>query len=263
MPTDDEIDASTTLAALRTHENKILASTRSHEDALARLQTLYKHVRAKMYRDHKLAVIAEDNAKLQRFQGGCSKPREAVGATKEQLDAQAACLQREAREIDDSDLGLLMRRHLKPPVAPLPPGTSCTAFRQVDLSQVSSRVRGCLSRVGDARWTAEGLVDAPPTALDSSTAAADPMAAGGGAASGDAAARAGVTGWGRRRRGACSVARTCILRQPVVRRPTCTRCLTCSRAAAHRQLNNFTDVKLPEYTDAASIARSWIWDQTT
>eukprot|EP00966_Prymnesium_polylepis_P013902 320580-Prymnesium_polylepis.1 len=30
---------------------------------------------------------------------------------------------------------------------------------------------------------------------------------------------------------------------------------------AHRQLNNFTDVKLPQFTNERAIARSWVWDQ--
>ena len=47
----------------------------------------------------------------------------------------------------------------------------------------------------------------------------------------------------------------------VVRRQMYTLLDLLAGPAAHRQLNNFTDVKLPEYTDAASIARSWIWDQ--
>ena len=73
MPNDDEIDGSTTLAQLRTHEAAIMAASRAHEDALKALTTRYQRVRAKMYRDHKKAVIAEDNAKLGRFQRGCAK----------------------------------------------------------------------------------------------------------------------------------------------------------------------------------------------
>ena len=51
------------------------------------LQQRYKRVRAKMYNDHKKAVIAEDNAKLHRFQRGCPKPK--AGATTAELDKQA------------------------------------------------------------------------------------------------------------------------------------------------------------------------------
>ena len=157
VPTDEQVDATLTLHDLRAQEGAILKSTRDHEDALTRLQTLYKRVRAKMYRDHKSAVIAEDNSALQQFQAGCPKPKEV--ANKEELEAQAQCMQKEAAEVDDSDLGLLMRRHLKSPIAPLPAGQSCAGFRQIDPSQLSSTARGCLSHVGDARWTSEGLVD--------------------------------------------------------------------------------------------------------
>ena len=52
-----------------------------------------------------------------------------------------------------------MRRHLKEPIAPLPAGATCSAFRQVDLSQVNNKARSCLAHVGDAKWTVEGLVD--------------------------------------------------------------------------------------------------------
>ena len=177
VPTEDAIDASTTLPELRTHEANILAATRTHEDEVARLQNLYTKVRKKMYRDHKLAVIAEDNAKLQRFQGGCSKPKEASLATKAELDKQADCMQQTSREIDNSDLGLLMRRHLKPPVAALPAGATCAPFRQLDLSQLSRHSRACLSKAGDARWTADGLVDAPEAAAATEDAAAAAAAA--------------------------------------------------------------------------------------
>lgn len=68
VPSEDAIDQSMTLQALRGHEGTILAATRVHEDALSRLQTLYKRVRAKMYRDHKAAVIAQDNSALTQFQ---------------------------------------------------------------------------------------------------------------------------------------------------------------------------------------------------
>ena len=146
------MDASTTLPELRKHEGTIMRATRIHEEALNKLQTLYKRVRAKMYRDHKQAVIREDNRLCSGF-GGCQSQG---GGEQRGLDAQAACMQREAREVDDSDLGLLMRRHLKAPVAPLPAGVTCAAFRQIDLSQLNARARQCLSSVGDARWTAEG-----------------------------------------------------------------------------------------------------------
>ena len=76
VPTEEAVDTSLTLKDLRSHEGKILSATRLHEDVLVRLQNMYKRVRAKMYRDHKTEVIAEDNSKLQQFQSGCPKPKE-------------------------------------------------------------------------------------------------------------------------------------------------------------------------------------------
>ena len=137
-----------------------MSATRQHEDALGRLQNLYKRVRAKMYRDHKSAVIAEDNSKLQQFQGGCPKPKEV--ASKAELDAQAQCMQKEAREVDNSDLGLLMRRHLKEPVAPLPAGQACSAFRQVDLSQLEREAHGRQQLHSRASTPADGTLSHDP-----------------------------------------------------------------------------------------------------
>ena len=229
VPTEDQVDASLTLQQLRQQEATIMAATRTHEDALGRLQNLYKRVRAKMYRDHKSAVIAEDNAKLQRFQGGCPKPKEV--ASKEELDAQAKCMQKEAREIDNSDLGLLMRRHLKGPVPPLPAGATCAPFRQVDASQLSARTRGCLARVGDARWTAEGLVDAPPgqTAAGDAPSAAASAASAASAAAATPPPTARAIGWGPRRRGACWPTRTSSSLGTRWCGGRCTRSSTCSR----------------------------------
>ena len=148
-----------------------------------------------MYRDHKSAVIAEDNQKLSQFQGGCPKPKEVQ--TKEELEAQMACMQKDERQVDDSDLGLLMRRHLKAPVAPLRPGAACAPFRQVDLSQINARTRGCLARVGDAKWTAEGLVDAAPS--NASAASASCSRRWMGTAGSSWAATAGCPRWPSRR----------------------------------------------------------------
>ena len=58
---------------------------------LGRLRSTYKRVRAKMYREHKRAVIADDNAKLARFQGGC--PKLLNGASKAEIEASVKCLQ--------------------------------------------------------------------------------------------------------------------------------------------------------------------------
>ena len=55
-------------------------------------------------------ALAEANAKAVEAQ---------VRLRRAELDAQAQCMQREAKEVDDSDLGLLMRRHLKALLAPL------------------------------------------------------------------------------------------------------------------------------------------------
>lgn len=97
VPSDEKIDNATALDTLRSFEGAILAATRSHEESLAALREQYVRVRAKMYRDHKQAVIEQDNSALRRFQGGCPKPKEVGnlrgGATKEDLDRQAKCLQ--------------------------------------------------------------------------------------------------------------------------------------------------------------------------
>ena len=177
-----------------------------------------------------------------RFQAGCPKPKEV--ASKAELDAQAACMQKEAQEVDDSDLGLLMRRHLKAPVPPLPAGQTCAAFRQVDLSQLSEKTRTCLAHVGDAKWTAEGLVDAASNASTNGAAASC------------------------NRRWLGTAETRCLLSNKdlvffgnsVVRRQMYTVLDLLAGPNAHRQLTNFTDVLLP-HPDSHSVARSWIWDQ--
>ena len=166
-------------------------------------------------------------------------------ASKEELDAQAQCMQREAQEVDDSDLGLLMRRHLKAPILPLAAGATCAPFRQIDPSQLSPKVRNCLGGVGDARWTAEGLVDG-----NGSTASV----------------RAASASCGRAWLGTTDA--RCLLSgkdliffgNSVVRRQMYTVLDLLAGPAAHRQLTNFSDVLLPN-PDAHAIARSWIWDQ--
>lgn len=252
VPSEEAIDGTTTLAGLRLHEHAIMAATRSHEDLLAKLQTLYKRVRAKMYRDHKLAVIAEDNAKLQRFQGGCPKPKEVKGATKAQLDEQARCMQREAAEVDDSDLGLLMRRHLQAPVAPLPAGLTCASFRQIDSSQLSQRVRACLEHVGDARWTAEGLADA--AAL---SGVANESAIRGAIAAATATTTTASCGrhWIGSSEARCLLANKNLIffGNSVVRRQMYTLLDLLAGPAAHRQLTNFTDVDLRTFHDAGTM----------
>lgn len=179
-------------------------------------------------------------------QSGCPKPKEV--ATKAELDQQAACMQREAREVDNSDLGLLMRRHLREPTAPLPAGERCAPFRQVDSSQLSSRVHACLALVGEARWTSQGVVDAPNSTL--------PPSEGGVPAS--------VCG----RRWLGTTDSRCLLRgkdllfigNSVVRRQMYTLLDLLAGPRAHRQLTNFTDVLLP-HPDTRAVDRSWVWDQ--
>ena len=273
VPAEEAIDASLTLKDLRSHEGTILSATRLHEDALVKLQNLYKKVRAKMYRDHKTEVIAEDNSKLQQFQAGCPKPKElGTHPSKEELDRQAQCLQREASEQDDSDLGLLMRRHLKVPIPPQPTGATCAPFRQVDFSQLSPKTKACLGKVGDARWTSEGLIDAPQDALGGAGGADSAGRRLAGASDTAAAAASTTTAssastCGRRWLGTADA--RCLLANKnlvffgnsVVRRQMYTILDLLAGPAAHRQLNNFTDVKLPGFKDEGSIARSWIWDQ--
>ena len=253
VPSLEQVDATPTLRDLRAHERATLRATREHENVLIQLQGLYKHIRAKMYREHKSAVIAEDNSALSQFQAGCPRPKEA--ATKEDLDAQTACMQHEALEMDDSDLGLLMRRHLESPILPLPPGAACAPFRQIEPSQLPVAVRDCITRSGSARWTAKGLVDA--AALPSKATAKAPTSSTSTPAN-DSCGRIWL-----------GTAETrCLLRgkdlaffgNSVVRRQMYTVLDLLAGPVAHRQLSNFTDVLLP-HPDSRAIARSWIWDQ--
>ena len=110
VPNDDEIDGSTThLAQLRTHEAAIMAASRAHEGRAQGADDAYQ--RAREARDHKKAVIAEDNAKLGRFQRGCAKlkPR----PTKEEA--------RRAGQVP-AEGGARGRRVRPRPPAPPPPG---------------------------------------------------------------------------------------------------------------------------------------------
>ena len=236
VPNDDEIDGSTTLAQLRTHEAAIMAASRAHEDALKALTTRYQRVRAKMYRDHKKAVIAEDNAKLGRFQRGCAKlkPR----PTKEELDAQAKCLQKEALEVDESDLGRLLRRHLW--AQPPPPAGKCEAFRGLELDQLRPAVQSCLRTLGEAKWTQDGLVD-----LNASRAAC------GRKWLGPAEARCLLAGKD-----------VLFMGNSVVRRQMYTLLDLLAGPRAHRQLRDFSSVQLPDpNVDVEKVKRSWVWDR--
>ncbi|KAL1525938.1 hypothetical protein AB1Y20_020764 [Prymnesium parvum] len=241
LPTDEMIDAAQTLPQLRAYEHLLLRVKGSLEESLEGLMLKYKRVRAKMYREHKHAVIAEDNAALQRFQAGCAKPKEVWQQSKEELNKQAACLQQQAAEVDDSDLGRLMRRHLLTPPPAVEPA-ACVAFRQVSLAQLRPAERACLAAVGEARWTADGLVDN------------NTSASGGGC--------------GRRWRGTADV--RCLLANKallffgnsVVRRQMYTVLDLLAGPRAHRQLHNFTDVTVPDVKEQpALLGRSWIWDQ--
>ena len=250
-PSDEHIDAALTLPQLRTFESVILKAKSSLEESLEALMLKYKRVRAKMYRDHKHAVIAEDNSALQRFQAGCPKPKEVWQQSKAELDKQAHCLQQQANTVDDSDLGRLMRKHLFAAPEPLPP-SKCTAFRQIDLDQLRPADRACLMSVGDARWTADGLVDA------NSTASAAASGGGGGAKPGGCGRR-----WLGTAEARCLLANKALLffGNSVVRRQMYTVLDLVAGPRAHRQLTNFTDVLLPDFKDERATSNSWIWDQ--
>lgn len=232
------IDAATTLATLRTYEESILQATRRHEDALARLQGRYRSVRAKMYREHKRSVIAEDNARLSQFQGGCSKLPPGK-PTKSELDANAKCLQAESGALDDSELGRLMRAHLwaQPTAA-----SRCEPFGQVAPSQLSPVATACARTVGAARWTASGLVSTNAT---------------------DGCARR----WQSTSDARCLLAGKDVLfiGNSVVRRQMYTVLELLAGPRAHRQLRNFSAAWLPDLSDTgadrAEASRSWVWDQ--
>lgn len=245
VPSEEEIDAALTLKQLRAYEKAILWAKGDLEESLEDVMLKYRRVRAKMYRDHKLAVIAEDNSALKRFQAGCPKPKEVWQSSKAELDKQAACLQQQSQEIDESDLGLLMRKHLFEEPVKIP-SAECVAFRQIGLDQLRPAERACLSAVGDARWTADGLVDANSSAVAASLANG---------------------GCGRHWMGTAEA--RCLLSNKnllfignsVVRRQLYTVLDLVAGPRAHRQLTNFTDVKLPEFADKRAISTSWIWDQ--
>ena len=243
LPSEEQVDSATPLEQLRSQEAAILEKRRRHEEALARLQARYQKVRQKMYRDHKKAVISSDNAKLTRFQGGCAKPKKLAGLTKAEADEQARCLQTEGNTVDDSDLGRMMRQHLWQQPAPLPTG-QCHSFRSIATAQLKLAQQECLLKVGDAKWSVEGLVDA------------------------DESKR---TQCGRKWMGTAET--RCLLAghdllfigNSVVRRQMYAMLDLLSGPSAHRQLPDFTSVALPSFKSTPDaerrIKRSWIWDQ--
>lgn len=235
-PSEASIDKTLTLEGLRTFEATILTATRQHEDELARLQQRYRRVRAKMYREHKAQVMAADNQRLGSFQQGCPKPK--PRPTKEEADAQARCMQAEAQEVDESDLGRLMRRHLwTQPAKP----AQCESFRQVSPEQMRPSQRECISRTGDARWTAAGLVD------DTN------------GSSGSSCGRHWMgSGEARCLFGGKDVL---FIGNSVVRRQLYTVLDVLAGPQAHRQLINFSSVHLPSFKDREAARRSWIWDR--
>jgi len=247
-PSDTTIESEVSLAGLRGHEASLLSAMQRHEHALRRLRSRYSRVRQRLYDHFKQEQIQHDNAELGRFQAGC--PKLTGRPTKQQIAEQALCLQDEAKTVDDSALGLLMQHHLlTQPVAP----AKCAPFRQLDLSQLTPAERACMAVVGDATWGgAEGLEDSHAAKLSV------------------AGARSGAgspSRCGRRWAGAGEA--RCLLRNKdvlfmgnsVTRRQMYTVLDLLAGPRAHRQLNNFTDVWIPEYRgDPLPLRKSWIWD---
>lgn len=64
--------------------------------------------------------------------------------------------------MDESDLGRMMRQHLWQQPAPLPAG-QCHSFRSIATAELKPAQKECLLKVGDAKWSVEGLVDADET----------------------------------------------------------------------------------------------------
>ncbi len=60
--------------------------------------------------------------------------------------------------MDESDLGRMMRQHLWQQPAPLPAG-QCHSFRSIATAELKPAQKECLLKVGDAKWSIEGLVD--------------------------------------------------------------------------------------------------------
>jgi len=243
LPSEEQVNEATTLEQLQEQEAAILETRQRHEEALAQLQARYQKVRQKMYRDHKKAVIEKDNAKLARFQGGCAKPTKLAGLSKAEADEQARCLQTERNTVDESDLGRMMRQHLWQQPAPLP-ADQCQSFRSIATAHLKPDRQECLLKVGDAKWTVEGLVDS------------------------DAAKRAQC---GRKWMGTAET--RCLLAghdllfigNSVVRRQMYTMLDLLAGPSAHRQLSDFSSVSLPAFKAMPDterrIKRSWIWDQ--
>ena len=234
LPSEEQVDSAKTLEQLRAQESAILETQKRHEEALARLQARYQKVRRKMYRDHKKDVISSDNAELAKYQSGCAKPTRLSGLTKKEADDQARCLQAERDTVDESDLGQLMRRHLWKQPEPLP-AEQCHAFRSVEKEQLKPAQQECLGKVGNAKWTAEGLVDADP---------AD-----------KAKCRRHWMGAAETR---CLLAGHDLLfvGNSVVRRQMYTMLDLLAGPNAHRQLTDFTSVHLPAFKDEGARAGS-------
>lgn len=243
MPSEEQVDGATTLEQLRAQEAAILETQRRHEEALARLQARYQKVRKKMYTNHKKEVISQDNARLAKFQGGCAKPKRLSGLSKAEADEQARCLQTERNTVDESDLGVMMRRHLWQQPAPLPSG-QCHSFRSIAPAELKPAQRECLLTVGDAKWGIDGLVDTDETKR----------------------AQCGRK-WMGTAETRCLLAGHDLLfiGNSVVRRQMYTILDLLAGPSAHRQLNDFSSVSLPAFTATqgaeAHIKRSWIWDQ--
>ena len=64
--------------------------------------------------------------------------------------------------MDESDLGVMMRRHLWEQPAALPSG-QCHSFRSIAPAELKPAQRECLLTVGDAKWGIDGLVDTDKT----------------------------------------------------------------------------------------------------
>ena len=64
--------------------------------------------------------------------------------------------------MDESDLGRMMRQHLWQQPAPLPT-SQCHSFRSIATAELKPAQKECLLKVGDAKWSIEGLVDTDET----------------------------------------------------------------------------------------------------
>jgi hypothetical protein len=288
VPSEDAIDAEASLHGLRSHERNILETIRQHEEtirgheaALTQLRSQYTRVRKHLYGRFKAEQIRHDNAKLVQFQAGCTPLSKRP--TLREVDAQAKCLQSESKGVDDSPLGQLMRRHLfTPPVAP----AHCAAFRQVRFRQLNASERACVATAGDATWGQTGLEVRRGGAGQGGQEGQGGDEGGGGNGGGGGGSNTGGGGRGSNtsggggsapaspvgcgRRWADTGEARCLLSgkdilfigNSVTRRQMFTMLDILAGPRAHRQLQNLTDVWLPEYRGEPEVIRSsWIWDQ--